>query len=53
MTSFVDSEEFLALLQEMDRKYQVPHQKSFSRDQQDIQPFTRNNSNVFDQIHNH
>ena len=37
--SLVDSEEFLALLQEMDRKYQVPHRKKVSQEISKIYKF--------------
>ena len=37
--SLVDSEEFLALLQEMDRKYQVPHRKGVSQEISKIYKF--------------
>ena len=44
MPFLVDSEEFLALLHEMDRISSTSSKRSFSRDQQDIESFTRNNS---------
>ena len=50
----VDSEEFRELLQIMDSKYQVPHRKGVSQeDEQDIQSFRGNNSIVVEQSHNH
>ena len=51
--SLVDSEEFHELLQEMDSKYQVPYRKGISRDQQNIQSSTGNNSIVVEQSRNH